>query len=76
MSKPVSITGIPVPQGQKTPFRREVTEWWNDPNTWMQRTLFIKALTNLQEVPIDQELSYYQIAGSCILIILAFVIPF
>lgn len=65
----VSITGIPVPQGQKTPFRREVAQWWNDPDTTMQRTLFIKALTNFQEVRVDQELSYYQVAGSCILAI-------
>jgi hypothetical protein len=65
----VSVTGIPVPQDQKIPFRREVTEWWNDPETAMERTLFIKALTNFQAVPVNQELSYYQIAGMCILAI-------
>jgi len=60
------VTGIqdglgPAP-GQ-VPIRREVDEWYKDSNTIWERCLFFRAMTIFQQMPVEKQLSYYQIAG-------------
>ena len=56
------ITGIKTkdPSGL-LPTRKRFNDWW-DKNE-LQVSLFIRALTKLGEKPIDERISYFQIAG-------------
>lgn len=66
MSQPTyAIRGIPVPAGQPTPTRKEITTWVS--NNPLQVSLFMRALTEFQQLsPTQDPLSYYRIAGSCL----------
>ncbi|KAG8405442.1 hypothetical protein J3458_022097 [Metarhizium acridum] len=60
------ITGIPIPSGEVTPARREISSWWTSivPEDQIQVSLFIRALREMQDKnPLQELLSYYQIAG-------------
>ena len=71
------ITGIPIaqelvkvmtktiPYAPGTPLRREISEFASpsDPLTQKQWTLFVLALEKFQNMPVDQKLSYFQVAG-------------
>ncbi|KAG4440203.1 hypothetical protein IFR05_004282, partial [Cadophora sp. M221] len=63
MSQPTyAIKGIPVPAGQPTPTRKEITAWIS--NNPLQVSLFMRALTEFQQLsPTQNPLSYYRIAG-------------
>ncbi|KAL2070465.1 hypothetical protein VTL71DRAFT_13491 [Oculimacula yallundae] len=61
------ITGIKKglgPEG-KVPLRREIDEWWasKEKNDVYQRSLFIYALNEFQQMSPDDQLSYFAIAG-------------
>ncbi|KAL3462180.1 hypothetical protein BJX64DRAFT_259434 [Aspergillus heterothallicus] len=43
--------------------RREINEWYSNPNYKLQVSLFLKALKHLQEMPPEHRDSYFQIAG-------------
>ena len=57
------IKGIPLIPGQDIPVRREITDWYEDENSRYQVSLFIQSLTILMTKPIEERLSYFQIAG-------------
>lgn len=60
------IIGIPVPAGEEPPPRRDISSWSTseDHNDQIQVSLFIRALHKMQERnPVDNPLSYYQLAG-------------
>jgi tyrosinase len=60
------ITGIPIPSGEVTPARREISSWWTStaPEDQIQVSLFIRALQKMQgKNPLEEMLSYYQVAG-------------
>ncbi|KAK3320228.1 hypothetical protein B0T19DRAFT_479192 [Cercophora scortea] len=60
----VLIQGIDVPKGQPIPSRQEFTKWATEtPETSIQVSLFIRALQKFYDVPYDQTLSYFQVAG-------------
>jgi tyrosinase len=60
------ITGIPV-SGGPLPVRKEISSWYADKNNEHQVSLFIQALMELQATPIENQLSYFQLAGlSCL----------
>ena len=58
------ITGIPLVPGQPLPTRQEVTTWYQNDANSHQVSLFMQALTVFMNVPIEERLSYFQIAGS------------
>jgi hypothetical protein len=59
------IQGIELAAGHTDPpVRKEVTAWINDPRNARQVSLFMRALTELQNAsPTDDPFSYYRIAG-------------
>ena len=57
------IEGIPVVPGQDIPVRREITDWYEDENSKYQVSLFLQSLTILMKKPVEERLSYFQIAG-------------
>ena len=57
------IKGIPLIPGRDIPVRREITDWYQDKNSKYQVSLFLQSLTILMEKPIEERLSYFQIAG-------------
>ena len=60
------IKGIPLVPDQAIPLRREITAWSDDAKNKKQKSLFIQSLAKLQAKPIEERLSYFQIAGwSC-----------
>jgi hypothetical protein len=63
-----AITGIKkgLGPGEALPLRREVDEWWssNDQNDLNQRSLFIYALNEFQNMSANDQMSYFAIAGS------------
>jgi hypothetical protein len=59
------ITGIPL-VGGPIPLRKEVTAWYNDyDDNKYQISLFMQALAILKERPVEDMLSFFQIAGRC-----------
>ena len=58
------IKGIPLVQGQEIPVRREITAWVSDPSSKYQVSLFIQSLAKLQAIPVEERLSYFQVAGT------------
>ncbi|OCL09390.1 Di-copper centre-containing protein [Glonium stellatum] len=64
MSEPTyPITGIPLIPGEGLPLRQEITAWYNNDANKYQISLFMQALTIFKKVPVDQLLSFFQIAG-------------
>jgi hypothetical protein len=65
MSQPTyPIQGIPLVLGQPLPLRQEITAWFdNYEQNKYQISLFIQALDRLKKVPIEELLSFFQIAG-------------
>jgi hypothetical protein len=65
MSQPTyPIQGIPSVPGQPLPLRQEITAWFNNyEQNKYQISLFIQALDRLKKVPIEELLSFFQIAG-------------
>ncbi|KAL4919138.1 hypothetical protein BDW62DRAFT_209876 [Aspergillus aurantiobrunneus] len=62
----IPITGIPIPAGEVTPARPEISSWWKSdaPQTQIQVSLFIQALGKMQDRdPVTDNKSFYQIAG-------------
>ena len=57
------IKGIPLVSGQEIPVRCEITAWSNDEKNKSQVSLFIQSLAKLQAKPVEERLSYFQIAG-------------
>ena len=58
------ITGIPVGPTQPIPTRQEITSWYeNDANKY-QVSLFMQAMTVFMEAPVEERLSYFQVAGT------------
>ncbi|KAH7354961.1 putative tyrosinase [Rhexocercosporidium sp. MPI-PUGE-AT-0058] len=61
------ITGIKKGLGPagKVPLRREIDEWWasKEKNDVFQKSLFIYALNEFQQMSPDDQLSYFAIAG-------------
>ena len=57
------IKGIPVVPGQNIPVRREITDWYEDENSKYQVSLFLQSLNILMKKPVEERLSYFQIAG-------------
>jgi hypothetical protein len=60
------ITGIlkdlgPAPN--QVPLRQEVDAWFTNPENKIQVNLFLLALKSFQEMPADDMLSYFQVAG-------------
>jgi len=61
----VLIQGIPVPPGQNPGLRKEFSSWaTKTPETSIQVSLFIRALQKFYDIPYDQTLSYFQVAGT------------
>jgi len=62
-----AITGIPQVQGVPPQPRRDISSWYNDPNSDKEVSLFIQALAIFQKInPLtdpQKEISYYRIAG-------------
>jgi hypothetical protein len=58
-----AIQGIPVKEGQPLPLRQECNVWAKDSETSIQVSLFIRALQKFYDIPYDQKLSYFQVAG-------------
>ncbi|KAL4916116.1 hypothetical protein BDW62DRAFT_212143 [Aspergillus aurantiobrunneus] len=61
-----AITGIPVPEGEATPARPEISSWSRSDvlQDQIQVSLFIRALRKMQDRdPVNDPLSFYQIAG-------------
>ena len=63
MSVTYAIQGIPLQGKGPLPQRKEVTAWSNDENNAYQVSLFLRALKAFKEIPVDNPLSYFQIAG-------------
>ena len=64
MSEPTyPITGIPLVPGAGLPLRQEITAWYNNDANKYQISLFMQALKKFKQVPVDQRLSFFQIAG-------------
>lgn len=67
MPKYYAITGIQKGRGPNgsVPFRREVDEWWfsKEKNDLYQRSLFVYALHQFQQMDPKDRDSYFQIAG-------------
>lgn len=63
-SQTFPITGIPLVPGQPLPTRQEVTTWYENDASSHQVSLFMQALTAFMSIPIEERLSYFQIAGS------------
>jgi tyrosinase len=60
----VCIQGIPVPAGQSPGLRTEVSAWAGAlPETSIQVSLFIRALQRFYDVPYEEKLSFFQVAG-------------
>lgn len=57
------IKGIPLVPGQEIPVRCEITAWSDDKKNKTQVSLFIQSLAKLQAKPVEERLSYFQIAG-------------
>ncbi|PVH87416.1 putative tyrosinase [Cadophora sp. DSE1049] len=61
------ITGIKkgLGPGGKVPLRREIDEWWasKEKNDIYQKSLFIYALNEFQQMSPDDQLSYFAVAG-------------
>jgi hypothetical protein len=61
------ITGIRAGWGPNdaVPARREIDEWYtsSDPRDKDQVNLYIQALINFQNIPVDEKLSFFQVAG-------------
>jgi tyrosinase len=57
------IKGIPVRPGQKTPCRYECSVWATNSDDNIQVSLFIRALQMMYGAPIDDPLSFFQIAS-------------
>ena len=61
------ITGIKkgLGPGGKVPLRREIDEWWasKEKIDVYQKSLFIYALNEFQQMSPDDQLSYFAIAG-------------
>lgn len=57
------IEGIPLIPGQDVPVRREITDWYEDGDSKYQVSLFVQSLNLLMEQPVEERLSYFQIAG-------------
>ena len=61
------ITGIRAGWGPNNavPARREIDEWYtsSDPQDKDQVNLYIQALINFQNIPADEKLSFFQVAG-------------
>jgi len=62
-----AITGIPTPDSageHSIPTRKEITAWYNDKkNNKYEVSLFMRAMTVFKEKPVEDKLSYFQIAG-------------
>lgn len=61
--KTYPITGIPLVPGAGLPVRQEITAWFNNDAKKYQVSLFMQALTKLEELPTGERLSFFQIAG-------------
>ena len=55
--------GIPLVPGAGLPLRQEITAWCNNDANKYQTSLFMQALTIFKQVPVNQRLSFFQIAG-------------
>ncbi|CRG90099.1 hypothetical protein PISL3812_07140 [Talaromyces islandicus] len=62
-SQSYAIKGIPVAEGSIIPARREVDEWFHDPEAEIQVSLFVEALTRFQKIDYKDKLSYFRVAG-------------
>jgi tyrosinase len=64
---PVPISGIPLPEKpiphHPVPLRQNINTWYDNPDNALQVSLFIQALTKFQELPFDDQLSYFRIAS-------------
>ncbi|KZT39063.1 Di-copper centre-containing protein [Sistotremastrum suecicum HHB10207 ss-3] len=61
-----AITGIQQnlgPAPGQTPVRQEINAWAANPENIVQVNLFYLALAKFQEIPYEEKLSYFQIAG-------------
>ena len=65
MSSPTyPIVGIPVqPSQKKIPIRQEITAWVNNSDNRYQVSLFLRALAQIQNLPVTEKLGWFQIAG-------------
>lgn len=57
------ITGIPLVPGKEIPVRREITAWYDDEKNKYQVSLFMHALEILKDRPVEDQFSFYQVAG-------------
>lgn len=57
------ITGIPLKKGKDLPVRQEITAWFNLDANKYQVSLFLHALDILKKKPIEDQLSFFQVAG-------------
>lgn len=63
----IIIKGIPVPAGQASGIRKEISTWATEkPEESIQVSLFIRALQKLFDTPYTDRLSFFQIAGTCL----------
>ena len=63
-AKTYPIVGIPVEHGHSLPLRQEITAWAQDASNEYQVSLFLRAIANLQTKSIEDQLGYFQLAGS------------
>lgn len=63
MSVTYAVQGIPLQGKSALPQRKEVTAWAGDVNNDHQVSLFLRALKAFKEMPVDDSLSYFQVAG-------------
>ena len=57
------IVGIPTPEGHPIPLRQEITAWADDRENAHQVSLFLRALIKIKDLPVEDQLGYFQIAG-------------
>lgn len=57
------IKGIPL-SSQTLPLRQEITAWEKDQKNKYQVSLFLRALAAVQAKPVEEQLGFFQIAGS------------
>jgi len=60
---------VKIPYVVGMPLRHEITEWFEkmlktgDATMWMQWTLFVRGLEKFKALPVEEKLSYFQVAG-------------
>lgn len=63
IEKTYPIKGIPITGGGDIPTRQEITPWFNNKENKYQVSLFMQAMEEFKNTPIEKRLSFFQIAG-------------